>query len=58
MAIPGAFVGMVLGGASPLSAAVMQLYVLVAIMAVAPIAVVAMTRLVADGRFDAGRQPR
>ncbi len=54
--IPGAFVGMVLGGASPLAAAVMQLYVLVAILCVAPIAVVAVTWLVADGRFETGRR--
>lgn len=52
VAVPGAFVGMVLGGASPLSAAIMQLYVLVAILAVTPIAVVAVTWLVADGRYD------
>ncbi|WP_231702884.1 ABC transporter permease [Tsukamurella asaccharolytica] len=52
--IPGAFVGMVLGGASPLAAAVMQLYVLVAILCVTPIAVVAVTWLAADGRYDAG----
>lgn len=54
VAIPGAFVGMVLGGASPLSAAVMQLYVLIAILCVTPIAVVAVTWLVADGRYETG----
>ena len=52
--IPGAFVGMVLGGASPLAAAVMQLYVLIAILCVTPIAVVAVTWLVADGRYETG----
>ena len=55
--IPGAFVGMVLGGATPLAAAVMQLYVLIAILAATPIAVVAATWLVADARFD-GPPPR
>lgn len=54
VAIPGAFVGMVLGGASPIAAAVMQLYVLVAILCVSPIAVVAVTWLVAGGRFETG----
>ncbi|MBS4102673.1 ABC transporter permease [Tsukamurella paurometabola] len=52
--IPGAFVGMVLGGASPLAAAVMQLYVLIAILCVTPIAVVVVTWLVAAGRFETG----
>ncbi|KXO98257.1 ABC transporter permease [Tsukamurella pseudospumae] len=52
--IPGAFVGMVLGGASPVAAAVMQLYVLVAILCVTPVAIVAITWLVADGRYETG----
>lgn len=52
--IPGAFVGMVLGGASPLAAAIMQLYVLIAILCVTPIAIVAVTRLAAAGRYETG----
>ncbi|WP_019201392.1 ABC transporter permease [Tsukamurella sp. 1534] len=55
--IPGAFVGMVLGGASPLAAAIMQLYVLGAILAVAPIAVVAVTLVAARGWYEAGPHP-
>jgi putative ABC transport system permease protein len=49
--IPGAFVGMVLGGASPLAAAVMQLLVLLAIMCSAPISVVLITRYAARGWY-------
>ncbi len=44
--IPGAFVGMVLGGASTTAAAIMQLFVLVALLAVSSIAVLATTELV------------
>lgn len=51
--IPGAFVGMVLGGASPIAAGAMQLYVLIAILAVAPIGVVAVTWGAAQGWYDA-----
>ncbi|WP_461167777.1 ABC transporter permease [Tsukamurella serpentis] len=54
VSIPGAFAGMVLGGASPLAAAAMQLYVLVAILAVTPLAVVAVTALVARGEYRSG----
>ena len=45
--IPGAFVGMVLGGASTTSAAVMQLFVLVALLAVSSIAMALTGELVA-----------
>lgn len=45
--IPGAFVGMVLGGASPADAAVMQLFVLISILAVSSCAMVLTTELVA-----------
>ncbi|HNP55610.1 MAG TPA: ABC transporter permease [Gordonia sp. (in: high G+C Gram-positive bacteria)] len=44
--IPGSFVGMVLGGASTTAAAIMQLFVLVALLAVAAIAVLTTTELV------------
>ncbi|MFW0783137.1 ABC transporter permease [Gordonia sp. CPCC 206044] len=44
--IPGAFVGMVLGGASTTAAAVMQLFVLISLLAVSSIAVVVTTEMV------------
>jgi len=51
--IPGAFVGMVLGGASPADAAVMQLFVLISLLAVCSTALVLTTELVAHGKlFD------
>jgi putative ABC transport system permease protein len=50
--IPGAFVGMVLGGASPADAAVMQLFVLISILAVSSCALVMITELVARGRLS------
>ncbi|QNS02530.1 ABC transporter permease [Streptomyces xanthii] len=49
--LPGAFVGMLLGGASPVSAGAVQLFVLVALMAVQAIAVAATVELVARGRL-------
>lgn len=45
--IPGAFVGMVLGGASATQAAIMQLFVLISLLAVSAIAVVITTDMVA-----------
>jgi len=50
--IPGAFVGMVLGGASTTAAAIMQLFVLVALLAVSAIAVLTTTELVSRGYLD------
>lgn len=47
VAIPGAFVGMILGGASTTAAAVMQLFVLVSLLAVSAIAAVVTTEMVA-----------
>ncbi|OPX15157.1 ABC transporter permease [Gordonia sp. i37] len=47
--IPGAFVGMVLGGASVTTAAIMQLFVLISLLAVSAVAVVVTTELVARG---------
>ncbi|WKX70108.1 ABC transporter permease [Streptomyces sp. XD-27] len=49
--LPGAFVGMLLGGASPVLAGVVQLFVLVALMAVTAVAVTAVLELVARGRL-------
>ncbi|MEP7193096.1 MAG: ABC transporter permease [Actinomycetota bacterium] len=49
--LPGAFVGMLLGGASPLQAAAVQLVVLVALLLVQAIAVLATVELVARGSF-------
>lgn len=47
--LPGAFVGMLLGGASPLLAGVVQLFVLVALLAVQAVAVAVVLELVARG---------
>ncbi|WP_328860427.1 ABC transporter permease [Streptomyces sp. NBC_00306] len=47
--LPGAFVGMLLGGASPLLAGAVQLFVLVGLMAVQAAAVAVLLELVARG---------
>lgn len=47
--LPGAFVGVLLGGASPLDAAVVQLVVLVALLAVEAVAILVVTEVVARG---------
>jgi putative ABC transport system permease protein len=47
--LPGAFVGMLLGGATPLQAAAVQLVVLVALLLVQSIAVLVTVELVASG---------
>ncbi len=49
--LPGAFVGMLLGGASPWQAGAVQLFVLVALMAVQAVAVSLVLELVARGRL-------
>jgi len=49
--LPGAFVGMLLGGASPVLAGAVQLFVLVALMAVQTVAVAVVLELVARGRL-------
>ncbi|MEU2451048.1 ABC transporter permease [Streptomyces sp. NPDC012765] len=54
--LPGAFVGMLLGGASPLAAGAVQLFVLVALMAVQAIAVAVTLELVARGRLTGGQR--
>ncbi|GAA2123362.1 hypothetical protein GCM10009802_27700 [Streptomyces synnematoformans] len=48
--LPGAYVGMLLGGASPVEAGAVQLFVLVALMAVQAVAVAVVLELVARGR--------
>jgi len=53
--LPGAFVGMLLGGASPLQAAAVQLVVLVALLLVQSIAVFVTVELVARGSFSTRR---
>jgi putative ABC transport system permease protein len=53
--LPGAFVGMLLGGASPLQAAAVQLVVLVALLLVQAIAVLVTVELVARGYFGSPR---
>ncbi|ACZ84232.1 ABC transporter permease [Streptosporangium roseum] len=53
--LPGAFVGMLLGGASPLQAGVVQLVVLVALLAAEAAAVLVTIELAARGRFRASR---
>ncbi|MFF9505477.1 ABC transporter permease [Streptomyces sp. NPDC014724] len=49
--LPGAFVGMLLGGASPVQAGAVQLFVLVALLAVQAVAVTVVLELVARGRL-------
>ncbi|MEV7868439.1 ABC transporter permease [Streptomyces sp. NPDC088124] len=50
--LPGAFVGMLLGGASPVLAGAVQLFVLVALLAVQAVAVAVVLELVARGRLN------
>ncbi|MGW1892700.1 ABC transporter permease [Streptomyces sp. NPDC002004] len=52
--LPGAFVGMLLGGASPLLAGAVQLFVLIALMAVQAMAVATTVELVARGLLHRG----
>ncbi|AEM85805.1 ABC transporter permease [Streptomyces violaceusniger] len=49
--LPGAFVGMLLGGASPTAAGAVQLFVLVALMAIQAVAVACTVELVARGHL-------
>lgn len=49
--LPGAFVGMLLGGASPTTAGAVQLFVLVALLAVQAVSVAVALELVARGRL-------
>ncbi len=50
--LPGAFVGMLLGGATPLQAAAVQLVVLVSLLLVAAVAAVLTLELIARGRLS------
>ena len=52
--LPGAFVGMLLGGAGPVQAGVTQLLVLVGLLAAESVAVLVAVHLVAAGRIRAG----
>jgi len=54
--LPGAFVGMLLGGATPIQAAAVQLVVLVALLLVAAVATVLTLELSARGIFSAAGQ--
>jgi putative ABC transport system permease protein len=49
--LPGAFVGMLMGGAGPVEAGVIQLFVLVSLLAAEAVAVLITTELVARGFF-------
>jgi len=51
--LPGAFVGMLLGGATPVQAGAVQLFVLVALLAVEAVAVTAVLELVGRGLIGA-----
>ncbi|WP_436761117.1 ABC transporter permease [Streptosporangium sp. V21-05] len=55
--LPGAFVGMLLGGAGPLQAGVVQLVVLVALLAAEAVAVVVTVELAARGHLGSGQRP-
>lgn len=54
VALPGAFVGTLLGGASPVEAGAVQVLILVALLAVQTVAIVATTELVARGILVSG----
>jgi putative ABC transport system permease protein len=53
--LPGAFVGMLLGGASPLAAAQVQLLVLIGLVLVQAITALVTTRLISPLPPDLGR---
>ncbi|GAA3444161.1 ABC transporter permease [Planomonospora venezuelensis] len=55
--LPGAFVGMLLGGADPVHAGVVQLVVLVALLAAEAIAVLLTVELVARGHLKQAARP-
>lgn len=55
VSLPGAFVGMVLGGASPTKAAALQLVVLIGLVAAEAIAILAITELLARAPLPDGR---
>lgn len=53
--LPGAFVGMVLGGASPTAAAALQLVVLIGLLAAEAMAILTITELLARSSLPDGR---
>ncbi|GAA2794528.1 ABC transporter permease [Saccharopolyspora taberi] len=53
--LPGAFVGMLLGGAGPVEAGIVQLFVLVGLLAVEAVAIVVVLELIARGVLE--REP-
>lgn len=55
--LPGAFVGMLLGGASPVMAGAVQLFVLVALLLVQVTAVAVVLELIARGLLHRGSRP-
>ncbi|MDA3627287.1 ABC transporter permease [Saccharopolyspora sp. WRP15-2] len=55
--LPGAFVGMLLGGATPVQAGVVQLYVLVALLAVESVAILVALEIVARGLLTRSGKP-
>lgn len=55
VSLPGAFVGMVLGGASPTAAAALQLVVLVGLIAAETIAILTITELLSRAQLPDGR---
>lgn len=56
--LPGAFVGVLLGGASPIQAGATQLLILVALLAVEAVAIAATVELIARGVLRRSRQVR
>jgi putative ABC transport system permease protein len=55
--LPGAFVGMILGGASPTAAAALQLVVLLGLLAAEAMSILVITELLARSRLPDGREP-
>jgi putative ABC transport system permease protein len=55
VSLPGAFVGMVLGGASPTEAAALQLVVLIGLIAAEALAILTITELLARSALPDGR---
>jgi putative ABC transport system permease protein len=55
VALPGAFVGVLLGGASPLEAGPVRLVVPISLLAAEAVAVPATVELAARGRFGTAR---
>jgi putative ABC transport system permease protein len=55
VALPGAFVGMILGGASPTAAAALQLVVLIGLVAAQALAILIITELLARSALPDGR---